>query len=129
VPYVIALNSLLAEGAPQLKNVGCLYGRKGTGKSLLASTLTIVNHLNGNVKSIYYYRYNSNTKKFDRIFESEGEKGNQIVIIADDAHYFSYDFAKDILNGSFTSLDRSIGVMMQINKLMNPSRSLLVIHI
>jgi hypothetical protein len=125
LPYVRDLDRVSTR-TPRLKNVGCLYGRKGTGKSLLASTLAIANYLKGNVGSVYYYRYDPATKTFNRIFEIEGENGNQNVVIADDVHYFWSDLTDDILRGRITPLDRSIDVMIDINKLMNQGRSLLL---
>jgi archaellum component FlaC len=126
LPAVLDLDELLSKGGPRKKNVGCVYGKKGIGKSTLVSTAAIVNHLNKNVKDIYYHRYNPIAKKFEEVFKSERENGKNRVIVLEDIHYFLPDLIDDILKGKLSPLDNYIGELIKINKLMEEGPSILI---
>lgn len=127
LPSVNKLDRLLSgEECRRKMTVASVYGEKGVGKSTLCSTGTIVHFSEGNIRRIFYNRYEPNLQQFRELFVEEGEKGNYTLVVYDDIHYFIQDFIKSIKNGSVSLFDRFTMELVKLNKLRTSDRSLLL---
>jgi hypothetical protein len=123
---VTKLDRLLAGENNRKRNVACVYGEKGTGKSTVVSVAALVNFEKGNIKELHYHRYEPNKNQFDELFESKKQDGKRIVIIIDDLHYFVGDFAKSLLSGKVSHLDKFLSELREVNTLSTSDSSLLL---